>query len=393
MSTFTYKFPGVGDRVVDTLLLYALSDLAKKADLEASFEWSLGHDVIFTLHSAHSDIQNKMLKALRRNARSMTVANRLNFWLNIGNRKWMVDPKICIYCMGKRGKDNPCNLKGDCGAGNAPAYSIFLGNLNDVSTIDWKQTQLLLKHKQGGYKTLYIGLSPFWSKGVRSWDSKWDDKSSYLPAQVQVLLLYGLAHYAVIEKPPFAQIFIELIFSPPFGTYLEYPDAQRFLELIKRIVNRFSLGVQGIRMGELPVKTLPLVLLSQMDIASITGLCRERPSLIFIAYDIDRAVPKNPRGYEEWSLTEVGNFYLNLGVHFWDFKCMIEDLAGHLWRNEFRARIQSILMDFSYAVSRKDVWLLNDALLKTKFLSRELRSIHLPTRDAILKAQKVIKRI
>jgi len=391
MSAFKYKFPGVGDRVVDTLLLYALSDLAKKADPEASFEWTLGHDVIFTLHSSHSNIQNKMLTALK-NARSMTVANRLKFWLNIGSKKWTVDPKVCIYCVGKKGEAHPCNLKGDCGAGNAPAYSIFLGNLNDVNTIDWAQAQLLLKHKQGGYKTLYIGLSPFWSKGVRIWGSKWDDKSSYIPAQVQVLLLYGLAHYAVIEKPPSAQTFIELIFSPPFGTYLEHPDAQRFLELIKRIVNRFSLGVRGIRIGELPIKTIPLVLLSQMDLPSMMGLCRERLSLLFIAYDIDRAVPKNPRGYEEWSLTEVGNFYLNLGMHFWDFKCMIEDLAGHLSRDKFRARIQSILMDFSYAVSGKDVWLLNDALLKTRFLPKEL-SIHLPTRDAILEAQRVIKRI
>jgi len=387
MSSFTCKFYGVGDRVVDTLVAYALSDLARRVDLRVTFEWSLGHDVILTLHSSHQDIQNEMLETLRSGSRSVTLANRLNYWLNTGS-SWIVDPATCLYCAGKKGK-KPCNMSGNCGFINIPAYPIFCRNLDKVKMIDWTETQLLSKHKKHDYETLYVGLSPYWSKGIRTWDSKWDGYSTYLPTQLQVLLLYGLAYYAITIS---AETFIILLFLPPFGAYLEHADAQRILELIKRIVNRFSLEVRRIRISELPLKTVPLALLSQMDLPSIVGLSRERLSLLFVAYDLDRGVPKNPRGYEEWSLTEVADFYSNLGEHFWDFKSMIEDLASQIWRDEFRTRIQSILVDISYAISGRNVWLLNDALLKTKGLSDELR-IHLPTRDAVLVAQQLLKGI
>lgn len=390
MSTFTYTFHGVRDRVVDTLLVYALSDLAKRADAKATLHWNLGHDVILTLQSSRSDLQDGMFMALRKASKSYTLANRLRFWLNVGGGKgsgWSVDPIACVYCSGKKGKKHTCDKKGNCGPVGVPAYSIFFRNLNELKTIDLQDVHALSKKKQVGWKTLYIGLSPYWSKGIRKWDSEWESgPSTYLPNQLQVLLLYGLAHYATVAL---TETFIQLVFSPPFGAYLEYTDARQLLELLKRITNRFSLGVRGIRMNNLPIKTVPLTLLSQLDLPSLARLSREQLSLLFVAYDMDRAVPKNPRGYEEWSLVDAGNFYLELGTYFWDFKCMVADLASNVWRNEFRSRIQSILMDISYAISGKNVWLLNDALFKVKTLSNELR-IHLPRRDAILKAQQIL---
>jgi len=389
MSTFTYTFHGVGDRVVDTLLVYALSDLAKRADVKAILHWSLGHDVILTLQSSRSDLQDKMFMALRKASKSYTLANRLRFWLNVGGgkgREWSVDSIACVYCTGKKSKKYTCDKKGKCGPVGVPAYPVFFHNLSELRAIDLQDVHPLSKKKRVGYKTLYIGLSPYWSKGIRKWDSEWDSvPSTYLPNQLQVLLLYGLAYYATAV---FTETFIQLIFSAPFGADLEHTDVIPLLELVKRITNRFSLGIRGIRINNLPIKTVPLTLLSQLDLPSLAGLSHEQLSMLFIAYDMDRAVPKNPRGYEEWSLVDTGNFYLNLGTHFWDFKCMVADLASNVWRDEFRSRIQSILIDLSYAISGRNIWFLNDALFKAKVLSHELR-IHLPGRDAILKAQQI----
>jgi len=391
MNTFEYVFHGVGDKVVDTLLLYALSDLAIRADAKVELHWSLGHGVILTLQSSSLDLQDRMIMVLRKTSKSYTIANRLKFWLNVGGGKgggWSADPLACVYCGGKKSKKFTCDMKGNCGAVGVPAYSIFFRNLSELKTIDLNDTRSLSKNRQVGYKTLYIGLSPYWSKGIRTWDSQWDgSESTYLPTQLQVLLLYGLAHYATST---FADTFIQLIFSPPFGADLESKDAILLLELVKRMINRFSLGVRRIQMNNLPVKTIPLTLLSQLDLPSLAGVSREQLSLLFIAYDTDRAVPKNPRGYEEWSLAEAASFYLELGAHFWDFKCMIADLATNVWREELRSRIQSILLDLSHVIYEKNIWLLNDALFKIHVLSHELR-IHLPKQDAILKAQRILE--
>jgi len=391
VSTVKYVFHGVGDKVVDTLLLYALSDLAIRADASVELCWSLGHDVILGLQSSRSDLQERMILALKETSRSYTLANRLNFWLNVGGGKgkgWSADPLACVYCGGRKSKKYTCDMKGNCGAVGIPAYSIFFRNLSELKTIDLNDPRSLSKNRQIGYKTLYVGLSPYWSKGIRTWDSQWDgSESTYLPTQLQVLLFYGLAHYAIST---FAEAFIQLIFSPPFGANLECKDAILVLELVKRMVNRFSLGVRRIQMNNLPIKTIPLALLSQLDLSSLAGLSREQLSLLFIAYDIDRAVPKNPRGYEEWSLAHAANFYSELGIHSWDFKCMITDLATNAWREQSRSRIQSALLDLSYAIYDRNIWLLNDALFKVHLLSHELR-IHLPKQDAILKAQRIFE--
>jgi hypothetical protein len=332
-----------------------------------------------------------MFTVLKKTSKSYTIADRLKFWLNVGGGKgggWSADPLACVYCSGKRSKKFTCDMKGDCGAVGVPAYSIFFRNLGELKTIDLNDARSLSKNRQVGYKTLYIGLSPYWSKGIRTWDSQWDgSESTYLPTQLQVLLLYGLAHYATST---FADTFIQLIFSPPFGANLESKDATLLLELVKRMINRFSLGVRRIHMNNLPVKTIPLTLLSQLDLPSLEGLSREQLSLLFIAYDTDRAVPKNPRGYEEWSLAELASFYLQLGVHFWDFKCMISDLATNVWREELRSRIQSILLDLSHAIYDRNIWLLNDALFKVHELSHELRT-HLLNQSAVLKAQRILE--
>jgi hypothetical protein len=386
-----HQFHGVGDRVVDALLVYSLSDLARKADAHSTIEWSLGHDIILTLSSFQSRILDKMLDALRRSGKSVTTANRLSFWLNVGGGRgthWKVDPIACTYCAGKRGKVHPCDMRGDCGRVSVPAYSIFYRNLGKVEKISWPDSYTLSKYKQETYQTLYVGLSPYWSKGVRRWDSRWDSSSTYLPAQIQILLLYGLSNYAITAS---GDMFTQLILLPPFGMHLGSSHVRQILELLKRIVSRFGLGLRGIRITELTARTIPLVLLSSIDLASLAGLSRERLSLLFIRYDLDRGVPKNARGYEEQYLEDIANFYLRLGSCLWDFKCMIGDLASQVWRKEFKGRIESVLINLSYAISRRDVWLLNDALLSTRRLLDEGLRIHLPARESALTAQQVLK--
>jgi len=390
VSAFSRQFYSVGDRVVDTLLVYALSDLAKKADKRVTFEWTLGRDVIFTLHSDYPDMDRRMLVILTECYKSITLANRLNFLINIGGgkgKRWTVNPIACLYCQGKEGK-NPCDRNGNCGAVSIPAYSVLFKNLNEVGTVEWGKDKVLTKNKRKDYKTLYIGLSPYWSKGTRQWNSQWDSgPSTYLPPQVQVLIFYGLAHYSIVS---FADTLIELIFSPPFGKFIGYKEAKRILELIKRIVNKFSVRIRRMSINQLPSKTLPVVLLSLLDLQSIFDLTREHISLLFVSYDIDRAVPKNPRGHEELMLVDIGDFYTRLREHFWEFKCMIEDLAISARRDEFRTRAQSILLDFSYAIFTRNYWLLNDAVFKAKKLSDEGIYIHLPSRDSILQAQQIL---
>jgi len=383
-------FYGTGDRVVDTLLIYALSDLARKADPKVAFEWNLGYPAIFTLDSSYPDIEQKMLESLRRSWRSFTVANRLRFWLNIGNKSWLTNPQACLYCVGKESKKTKCDGKGSCGKVNVPAYPIFVSNLMDIKNLSWRKTQLLSKGKskeKSDWRTLYLGLSPYWSKGRRRWNSCWDESSTYVPTQIQVLALYGLANYAITHVNE--NTFTEMIFSPPCSMRIGNEDAEWLRAVVKRIVNRFELTVRQLSLSELPVKVLPLVLLSQLDLPSLTVLTKGELSLLFVEYDLDREMPKNPRGYEEWNVTEISNFYLRLENHFWDFKCMIEDLTYSMKYDEFKACLKEILLDLSFAIGGRNIWRLSDALLKILNLSKVL-SIHLPTPDAVLKARELL---
>ncbi|MEM0312757.1 MAG: hypothetical protein QXE05_05715 [Nitrososphaeria archaeon] len=381
-----HNFYGVGERVVDTLLLYALSDLARTADPRSTFSWNLGREIIFALSSSKPEIKDKMLDVLKSNARSISMAERLNFKLNVG-KEWKVNSVACLYCTGNwkkvRAKKNEkrevektedkkiepaCKMKGECGKINIPAYAVFSYSLHKLKSIDWPNAYSISKNKGKGYETLYIGLSPFWSKGVRQWDTEWKEHSSYVPSAIQVLLLYALSKYAIIIP---GETLIELIFSPSLGTH-SYRDANRIMNLVKRLITRFSISVKNIHIEELPISVVPLVMLSQMDLPSIIELSRRELELLFVAYDMDRGVPKNPRGYEERSLVDVANFYSRLGNSFWDFKRMIGDLVNQMWRIEFKTRILDILIDFSYAISGRNLWRLNDALFKVRVLADDL---------------------
>jgi hypothetical protein len=389
MSGSEIPFYGTGDRVIDTLLIYALSDLARMADPRSTFSWALGREIIFKLHSSQHDIKDKMLNVLKDNIKSLAIADRLNFKINVGGT-WKVEPTACLYCAGKGGK-TPCNMKGNCGKAIVPAYPVFFHNLGKLETINWSNAYCISKDEHKNYETLYLGLSPFWSKGFRRWNSKWDGHSSYLPNTIQALLFYALSKYAIITSD---ETFIELILSPPPGIYIEHTNTVRIVELVKRLVARFSVGIKDINLSELPVKIVPLVMLSQMDLPSIIELSQKQLTLLFIAYSIDRGAPKNARGYEEQSLVDIATFYSRLGDSFWDFKCMVEDLINKIWQDEFKHRIQNILIDFSYAISGRDVWRLNDALFKVEALCKDSNHrIHLLTQDSAMSARYALEKI
>lgn len=402
-------FYGVGDRVVDTLLLYALSDLVKAADPRSTFSWNPGGEIIFSLYSHKPEIKDEMLNVLKENARSISIANRLDFKLNVG-KEWKVNQLACLYCRGnKKGgltKEEEeagervklaCKI-GKCGKVVIPAYAVFFQNLVKLKSIDWSNAYCISKERIEDYETLYLGLSPFWSKGIRQWNAQWEGQSSYVPSAIQVLLLYALGKYAIIIPPGKSGMLIELIFSPLLG-YHEYKEASRMMSLVRRLVMRFNRDVRNIRMGELPINIVPLVMLSRMDLPSITEISRGKLELLLIAYDMDRGHPKNPRGYEEQSLFHIANFYSRLGSSFWNFKCMIEDLCiirGPLW-NEFKNRILDILIDFFYAISGRNLWRLNDAVFKAEKLAEELlkrgHRVYLPSRDSILDAYRAIESV
>jgi len=387
------NFYGVGERVVDTLLLYALSDLARIADPKSNFSWSPGKEIIFSLNSSEPRIKDKMLNILKKNARSICIANCLDFKLNVA-KEWKVSPSTCLYCAGNR-KENKlvCKKDGYCGRTIIPAYAVFYKNLEELESINWPNAYCISKSKSEGYETLYMGLSPFWSKGVRQWDSEWGESSSYVPRAIQVLLFYALSKYAIVFQEK--KFFIELFFSPSFETY-NYKDAILILSLVRRLVTRFGMSIRDIHLSELPIDVIPFVILSEVDLPSIIALSLGKLNLMFVSYDIEHGAPKNARGYEERSLVDIANFYLNLGDLFWDFKLMIEDLVNQMWLDEFKARILEILIDLSYAISGRNLWRLNDALFKAKGLAKDLwnqkgKRIHLLSPDSALYVQHIIE--
>ncbi len=387
MNPAIYEINGVGDKVVDTLLLYAFSDFAERADNRVDLQWNFEKGVILRIQSTNPNLQETMFTLLKQSSKGYTLANRLKFRLNIGGTRWSVDPSACIYCYGKRGK-KACDWHGNCGNVVVPAYAVFYGNLAELKSLDLQNGGTISKKKMPEYKTLYMGLSPYWSKGIRKWDTQWEGgPSTYISNQLQNLLLHGLAYYAATLSGK--KTFIQLIFSPSSGATLGREKAVLCLHLIRRINNSFNLGITKVRLNNLPMKTIPLVLLSQLDLASLEALFDFHLSLFFLAYDKDRGVPKNARGYEEWSLSDISRFYLDLGTEFWDFKSLIADLASNLWRDTYRSRIQGILLDISSAIAGKNVWLLNDAMLKVKLFSREVR-LHLPNQNTLIKAQQAL---
>jgi hypothetical protein len=135
-------------------------------------------------------------------------------------------------------------------------------------------------------------------------------------------------------------------------------------------------------------------MLSQMDLPSIIELSQKQLTLLFIAYSIDRGAPKNARGYEEQSLVDIATFYSRLGDSFWDFKRMVEDLINKIWQDEFKHRIQNILIDLSYAISGRNVWRLNDTLFKVEALCKDTNHrIHLLTQDSAMSARYALEKI
>ena len=388
------NLPTTGDRVLDTLLTYAILDIGLEVDPEIKFEVTFGRETFLSIKSKMpgKKLGERMLLKLGDNSRRFSIADKLNFFVNIGNMSWSVKPFVCIYCMGKSG----CNFHGYCGKTNIPAYAVFSGYIDKAMkhfSFPWNPKPLSKtvskKERDLYYATLYVGVSPYWSKGLKVWDKgKWTSPSTYILHPILPLAYYGLANYAINTKVN--DMLTQLMFSPPIGRTLLHSEAIKLLALVRRIINIINLEMHEIFRLALPAIVLPLSLLCLLDIPAAYMLYQIVPSLLLINYDLGRGCPKNPRGYEEFSLADTLEFYKGLGEHFWGFRRMIGDLINAARREQYRSQIFSILIELALSIKNREPSYLNNALIKVQSLRKEMKTIY-ALRDAeVLAAHKAL---
>jgi len=377
------------------MLAFTLTELTLRVDSLARFELTLGRPTFLRIQSklSEKELGQRVLHELERATRNFTLAERLRFRLNVGSRKWQVNPSACFYCRGTA----RCNQHGKCGYTVIPAYAVFYGNVKEAikyGQIHWNVKPLTKVKGKPNHGAIYVGISPYWSKGLKQWDNAWATPSTYAPYPIPSFLYYSLASYTItvtIGKPQ--NVFTQILFSPPLGRMLSHEETVRTLMLVRRIISIVDLEADAIIRTGFPTLTLPLTLLGHLDLSAIHELLRVIPSIILTDYDLGRGCPKNPRGYEEFSTAEVLEFYKRLGPFFWNFRAMLIDLIRVARREEFRTRIFDILMDLSMAIKNGDIHRFNDALLKVQSLSKErgVHHVHYPNRKEVFTIQKAIR--
>jgi len=371
--SYDIQFPTTDDRILDTMLAFALVDLAQRVDPLARFELTLGRPIFLRVQSKlpERELGQHIFHELEKATRSFMMAERLAFRLNVGNIEWIVSHWPCFYCIGKA----ECDRRGNCGRIVVPTYAVFCASVEKAvkcGRFRWDARPLTKVKGKPDRDTIYVGVSPYWSKGLKRWNHSWGSPSTYASYPIPSLLYYGLATYAIIitvGKPQ--NVLAQIFFSPPLGRQLPHEETVRTLRLVKRIINMVDLEIGTIIRARLPILTLPLALVGQLDIPAVHELLRVAPSIILTNYDLGPGYPKNPRGYEEFSTTEVVEFYKRLGPFFWNFKAMLMDLIGAARREEFWAEISNVLMDLSLSIKNRDLHRFNDALLKVQSLSKE----------------------
>ena len=375
------NLPTTGDRVLDTLLTYAIMDVGLEVDPEIRFKVTFGQEIFLSIKSKmpNKKLGESMLLKLGDNSKRFSIADKLNFFVNIGNVSWSVKPFVCIYCTGKRG----CNFRGYCGEVSIPAYAVFSGYIDKAMehfSFPWDPKPLSKtpsKKERDLYATLYVGVSPYWSKGLRVWDGgKWRPPSTYVVHPILPFAYYGLANYTINAKVEANNTLTQLMFSPPMGRILLHPEAIKLLALVRRIINIINLKMHEIFRLALPSIVLPLSLLSLLDIPAIYTLYQIVPSLLLINYDLGRGYPINPRGYEEFSLADTLEFYKGLGKHFWSFRRMVDDLINAARREQYRSQIFSILIEIALGIKNREPSYLNNALARIQSLRKEIKRIY-----------------
>ena len=389
------NLPTTGDRVLDTLLTYAIMDIGLKVDPNIRFEIMMGQEIFLKIQSTipRKKLGENMLLKLKEESRGYLMANRLAFPLNVGSIKWHVDPSTCIYCVGRRGK-KPCGFNGNCGARNIPTYAVFSKYVDRATksfSFPWDPKPISkTPSKKERYATLYVGISPYWSRGLRKWN-----KGEYIKNSTSVIqpilpfACYGLANYAVSAET--GDTVIQTMFSPPIGRTISHLEAIRLLALVRRIINIINLEMHEILQLSLPTIALPLSLLCLLDIPAIYMLHQTMPSILLINYNLIQGCPANPRGYEEFSLADILEFYKRLGEHFWSFKKMISDLINTARRKQYESQVFSILIEIALGIKNREPSYLNNALARIQSLKKEIKRIYILGGAEVLAVHKALR--
>ena len=158
------KFPTTGDRILDILLTFSIMDIGLEVDPDIRFEVMLGRENFLSIKSrmTNKELGEEILNKLRDNLRKFSIADKLRFFVNVGNMAWYVEPSVCIYCAGKEN----CNSQGDCGKRNIPAYAVLSEYTNraiamKIFHFPWNSrpiSKTVPKKKRDYYATLYVCL-------------------------------------------------------------------------------------------------------------------------------------------------------------------------------------------------------------------------------------------
>ncbi|MEM1659447.1 MAG: hypothetical protein QXK94_10485 [Candidatus Jordarchaeales archaeon] len=385
------SIPSTRDRILDTLLVYAIMDIGLEVDPEIRFRVTLGQENFITVNYSNSNLERDMLSKLKDKSKRFSIADRMNFSLNMGNISWKVDGQVCTYCIGK----NDCNRNGDCGKTNILAYAVLHGYIESMGSfsLPWSPKPITKAGSRGRKcATLSVGVSPYWSKGVRKWDrGEWRENSTTVEHPVLPFALYGLANYAINVVTE--NRLIRLMFSPPVGRELSHLEAIKLLTLVRRVVNSIYIEMERFFRLEFPSMVFPFSMLCFLDVPAIYMLHQLSPSILLISYDYGLYnSPKNPRGYEELSLADALDFYRQLGESFWDFKKMIIDLVSLAGKEKYRSRVFDILIKLALGIKNKEPSYFNDALFDIQSLRKEVNAkFFVIGREEMLAAHRALR--
>jgi hypothetical protein len=161
---------------------------------------------------------------------------------------------------------------------------------------------------------------------------------------------------------------------------------------IRRISNIFS-TIEGKKLRShfknTPKISLPILLLSPIDLGTLIYLFDKPPQFIFLNVERKRAV----RVYELMSTSNSIRFFYELGESAYAFKRFLRDLAFVTSIKELYSRAIQVLLDISLAINFRCPDKLLNALYRAIDIRNEPRikhPIYIPNRDELARAVHVL---
>ncbi len=246
-------------------------------------------------------------------------------------------------------------IKNIPGGPNPPPYLILRLIVNELarsgSLNEWSPFAVS-KGKTSGAESLYIFLSPYWSKGKYVWDGRYESSSSSVPRQIAALALYGTS---LLGLSWLAGVAVSLLLIPP-TLPANHAAAVKQLSLARRFVRLTSFGeyqsyiLDRRILASLPGRVKYLPILTNLDIPALAELAKGGWKFLLVEFDTRQGMPQNPRNFREEDPGQLARFLIDLGEHFSEFREWIHFLMSAFRMEKHRREASEVLLEIRNAI-------------------------------------------